>query len=257
MYFRSLGKAKKAGVQYESQELCLNFDDETTESMLLHNGPVHRDLDASFSMADSGVENTSLHSPDHNKPGSSTGNSNGNGGANDQKREGEFKGKTTTKIHRSNSASTKSNATSAAPVRLLNVGEVPIMTSSPRLGHVDIGFKDDGSSVVVFKQQDSNSETESTTDVLDDKTASGEHGVHSDDMERIDETNISLETPIKDATTSENKRTEENRIEPTYSSSLTSHAELETGDNLQRDRASTVNFDEIGETNDEHEVTSF
>ena len=140
MYFRSLGKAKKAGVQYESQELCLNFDDETTESMLLHNGPVHRDLDASFSMADSGVENTSLHSSDHNKPGSSTGNSNGNDGSNNQKREGEFQGKAT-KDQKSNSVSTKSNATTAAPVRLLDVGEVPIMTSSPRLGHVDIVSK--------------------------------------------------------------------------------------------------------------------
>ena len=252
MYFRSLGKAKKAGVQYESQELCLNFDDETTESMLLHNGPVHRDLDASFSMADSGVENTSLHSSDHNKPGSSTGNSNGNGGGNDQKREGEIEGKST-KDQKPNSVSTKSNATTAAPVRLLDVGEVPIMTSSPRLGHVDIGFKDDGSSVVVFNRQDSNSETESTTDVLDDT----EPGVHSDDIERNDETNTSLETPIKDATIIKNKLTEENSIEPTYSSSLTSHAELETGDHLQLDRASTVNFDEIGETNDEHEVTSF
>ena len=224
--------------------------------MLLHNGPVHRDLDASFSMADSGVENTSLHSSDHNKPGSSTGNSNGNGGGNDQKREGGVEGKAT-KDQKSNSVSTKSNAITAVPVRLLDVGEVPIMTSSPRLGHVDIGFKDDGSSVVVFNRQDSNSETESTTDVLDDKTTSDEPGVHRDDMVRNDDTNTSLETPIKDAITSKIKLTEENRIEPIYSSSLISPAELETGDNLQRDRASTISFDEIGETNDEHEVTSF
>ena len=110
---------------------------------------------------------------------------------------------------------------------------------------------------MVFSRQDSNSETESTTDVLDGKTTSGVQGVRSDDMEKNDETDTSLETPIKYATAIKNKLTEESRIEPTYSISSTSHAELETGDHLLRDRASTISFDEIGETNDEHEVTSF
>ena len=264
-------------MQYESQELRMNFDEEMQNGMFLHNGPVHRDLNASFGMADSGV--ASLHSTDQNRPGSSNdqGSNHGNRHTdqqtepNDRMRNGDSNavdGQNNRSDYDDNNfngananvLANDSKSSSASPVLRLDVDEAPVMTSSPRLGRGDIGSSTSETSVIVFDRERSSSETESATDILDDQHMTPDaYTDASINKEEIKRSNQSLDKSADD--TLQKKATQvdydnlkaENASNETEGDGTRSHNLGEA----ERDRASTISFDEIGETNDDDEVTYF
>ena len=286
LYCSSLTKKKK-GVQYESQELRMTFQEEMRGGIDLHNGPVHRD-NGSYSMADSGVENLSQHSSDHNRPGSSSEQSDNRGDNHDKNttgvamvmdeertgnsKHGVIKPRETDADNISRVSKVPVSTLEAPALKFLNVEEAPMMTSTPYQSHTDISTN--GATEVILDKEHNRSDTESTTDILDvNKTIPGaeSHDYENVDMQDVRKEGNETGMAEKEETTHEiiieSKDMSDERIDheavKEYQADPGSQSRgitLEEGDDddvLYRDRTLTLSFEEIGETNDEDESTQF
>ena len=288
LYCSSLAKKKK-GIAYESQELRMTFQEEIQGGIDLHNGPVHRD-NGSYSMADSGIENLSQHSSDHNRLGSSSKqsdnrvdnhdkNTTGVAMVMDEERAGTskhvvIKPRETDADNISRVSKVPVSTLEAPVLKFLNVEEAPMMTSTPYQSHTDISSH--GTTEVILYQEHNRSDTESTTDILDvNKTIPG---AESHDYENVDMHDVRKEgnetgMAEKEETTHEiiieskdmndgridNEPVKEDQVDVADPGNQSRGITLEEGDDdvLYRDRTLTLSFEEIGETNDEDESTQF
>ena len=267
-----MSKQKKKGVQYESQELRMTFNEEMQGGIVLHNGPVHRDNNGSFSMADSGVENSSLHSSDQNRPASSSGHTEDRGKRGDKNVSGVVTGTSDERKGTSRVLREPVSTVEAPSLKFLHVDEAPMMTSTPYQSHTDISSP--GTTGVILDRERSGSETESTTDILDvDKTIpdTSSHEYENVDVQDVrvegNKANIAekdatqeLTMEFKDSIKGKGQQAVKgDQVDVGAAGDRSCGSTLEEGDgNLsKRDRTLTLSFEEIGETNDEDETTQF